>query len=140
MDGISKSLAATGVRVGWSMGPKKIIEKISSIVNIHGLTGNSYNVRSKRKTVVKDSIDIILNHNLFLKNNYLSNRDKSLVEYGLNKTLSNLFYFELDNSIFVYPAPTEALEYKIYGIMYPKKLALTDNDTLPDQYTQSIMY
>ena len=32
VDGISKSLAATGVRVGWSMGPKKIIEKMKSIL------------------------------------------------------------------------------------------------------------
>ncbi|CAN5360168.1 pyridoxal phosphate-dependent aminotransferase [soil metagenome] len=32
VDGISKSLASTGVRVGWSMGPKKIIEKMKSIL------------------------------------------------------------------------------------------------------------
>jgi aspartate aminotransferase len=32
VDGISKSLAATGVRVGWSMGPKKLIEKMKSIL------------------------------------------------------------------------------------------------------------
>jgi len=32
VDGISKSLAATGVRVGWSMGPKKIINKMRSIL------------------------------------------------------------------------------------------------------------
>lgn len=32
VDGISKSLASTGVRVGWSMGPKKVIEKIKSIL------------------------------------------------------------------------------------------------------------
>jgi aspartate aminotransferase len=32
VDGISKSLAATGVRVGWCFGPKKIIEKIKSIL------------------------------------------------------------------------------------------------------------
>ncbi len=32
VDGISKSLASTGVRVGWTMGPKKIIEKIKSIL------------------------------------------------------------------------------------------------------------
>lgn len=32
VDGISKSLAATGVRVGWSMGPKKIIDKMKSIL------------------------------------------------------------------------------------------------------------
>jgi aspartate aminotransferase len=33
VDGISKSLAATGVRVGWSMGPKAIIEKMKSILS-----------------------------------------------------------------------------------------------------------
>lgn len=32
VDGISKSLAATGVRVGWAMGPKRIIEKIKLIL------------------------------------------------------------------------------------------------------------
>lgn len=32
VDGISKFLAATGVRVGWSMGNKKIIEKMKSII------------------------------------------------------------------------------------------------------------
>lgn len=32
VDGISKSLAATGVRVGWTMGPKFIINKIKSIL------------------------------------------------------------------------------------------------------------
>lgn len=32
IDGISKSLAATGVRVGWGFGPKKIIDKMKSII------------------------------------------------------------------------------------------------------------
>lgn len=32
VDGISKSLAATGVRVGWTMGPKRITDKIKSIL------------------------------------------------------------------------------------------------------------
>lgn len=32
VDGISKSLAATGVRVGWAMGPKAIIDKMKSIL------------------------------------------------------------------------------------------------------------
>jgi aspartate aminotransferase len=33
VDGISKSLAATGVRVGWSMGPAYIIDKMKNILN-----------------------------------------------------------------------------------------------------------
>jgi aspartate aminotransferase len=32
VDGISKSLAATGVRVGWAMGPKSIIDKMKVIL------------------------------------------------------------------------------------------------------------
>lgn len=32
IDGISKSLAATGVRVGWAFGPKKIIDKMKNIL------------------------------------------------------------------------------------------------------------
>jgi aspartate aminotransferase len=32
VDGISKSLAATGVRVGWSMGPKFLIDKMKAIL------------------------------------------------------------------------------------------------------------
>ncbi|HEU4718145.1 MAG TPA: pyridoxal phosphate-dependent aminotransferase [Bacteroidia bacterium] len=33
VDGISKSLAATGVRVGWAMGPKAIIDRMKSILS-----------------------------------------------------------------------------------------------------------
>lgn len=33
VDGISKSLAATGVRVGWAMGPAFIIDKMKNILN-----------------------------------------------------------------------------------------------------------
>jgi aspartate aminotransferase len=33
VDGISKSLAATGVRVGWSMGPRHVIDKMKSLLN-----------------------------------------------------------------------------------------------------------
>jgi aspartate aminotransferase len=32
VDGISKSLAATGVRVGWTMGPKAIVDKMKAIL------------------------------------------------------------------------------------------------------------
>ena len=33
IDGISKSFAATGVRVGWAFGPKRIIDKMRSILS-----------------------------------------------------------------------------------------------------------
>lgn len=50
------------------------------------------------------------------------------------------FYLIQDNSIFIYPAPKEETELKIYAIMYPKKLALSDEDTLPDNIIEAIMY
>lgn len=36
IDGISKSLAATGVRVGWAFGPKKVMSKMKSILGHMG--------------------------------------------------------------------------------------------------------
>jgi aspartate aminotransferase len=33
VDGISKSLAATGIRVGWAMGPKRVIDKMKAILS-----------------------------------------------------------------------------------------------------------
>lgn len=36
IDGISKSLAATGIRVGWTFGPKKIMDKMKSILGHMG--------------------------------------------------------------------------------------------------------
>lgn len=36
VDGISKSFAATGVRVGWGMGPKKIVDKMKSLLGHMG--------------------------------------------------------------------------------------------------------
>lgn len=33
VDGISKALAATGVRVGWTMGPKRVIAKMKSLLS-----------------------------------------------------------------------------------------------------------
>lgn len=50
------------------------------------------------------------------------------------------FYLVQDNSIFIYPAPKEATELKIYAIMYPKKLALWSTETLPDNIEKVIMY
>ena len=49
------------------------------------------------------------------------------------------FYCVMDNSVFIYPAPTEVSSIKIHWITYPKKLILSDIDTLPDQYTKAIM-
>jgi hypothetical protein len=78
----------------------KFIEKIALITNIPYFMGNSPTVKSRRKLVIKDSIDIVINNNLILKKNYKQWMEKTKREYGI--TNSNLFYFELDNSIFAF--------------------------------------
>lgn len=81
----------------------KIIDRISSIINFQGLFGSSYTSRSKRKNVIKDTLDIVLTHNNYLKkSSYLANRDKYIHQFGINKNISNLYIFELENNIFVY--------------------------------------
>lgn len=67
----------------------------------------------------------------------LENLEKDIESY--DETV-NPFYCVMDNSIFIYPAPEEVSELKIYAIMYPKKLALWDTETLPDQHVKAILY
>lgn len=80
---------------------EKLIERIASISNINTLVGTSTTIKSRIKKIVKDSLDLIVIHNTNLKNIY-KERSEKISSYGLNKDLSNLFIFELDNSIFVY--------------------------------------
>jgi hypothetical protein len=81
----------------------KIIDRVCSIINFQGLFGSNYTSRSKRKNVVKDTLDLVLTHNNYLKKAYyLTNRDKYTQQFGINKNISNLYVFELENNIFVY--------------------------------------
>lgn len=81
----------------------KIIDRISSIINFQGLFGSSYTNRSKRKNIIKDILDIIIEHNKYLKKtSYYPNRDKYIKSYGINKNISNIWVFELENNIFIY--------------------------------------
>lgn len=72
-----------------------------------------------------------------LKPTTIENLEKDIESYD---ETSVPFYCVMDNSVFIYPAPTEVSTLKIYGIMYPKKLTLSDNDTLPDQHQKAILY
>lgn len=51
------------------------------------------------------------------------------------------FYVLSDNSWFLYPTPTESVVggLIIYGITYPKKLIISDEETLPDQFAKAIL-
>jgi hypothetical protein len=80
----------------------KLIEKIASIANIPYFLGTSPSTKWRRKAVIKDAIDILLVHNNIMKKNFKERNMAAVKIYGISRELSNLFVFDLDNSIFVY--------------------------------------
>jgi hypothetical protein len=81
---------------------EKIVEKIAAVSNIYTLTGTTKTIKSRIHVIVKNVIDLITIHNANLKFVYKERIEKIKNKYNINKDLTNLFYFELDNSIFVY--------------------------------------
>jgi hypothetical protein len=80
----------------------KLVEKISLINNIPHLIKGASEVKWKRKSIVKDTIDIIqLNYNE-LRQNYKERRSNISKMYDINEKYTNLFVFPLENSIFVF--------------------------------------
>lgn len=91
----------------------KLIEKISLITGINYFIGATPTIKSRRKLVVKDSIDIILENNRLLKN-IIKDRYNTIGKlYGLNKDYSNLFAFELENSIFIFSSKDKDIKKQI---------------------------
>ncbi|MEO6884183.1 MAG: aminotransferase class I/II-fold pyridoxal phosphate-dependent enzyme [Bacteroidia bacterium] len=62
IDGISKAFAATGVRVGWAMGPKKVIDKMKAILSHVGAWSPKAEQLATAKFLVNDAaVDHFLN-------------------------------------------------------------------------------
>mgnify|MGYP003385925735 CR=1 FL=1 len=80
----------------------KYLENISSVASIPFYVGSSTTIKSRRKGIVKNIIDILLIHNKNMNKKYKERHDKVDKLYGINKELTNMFVFELDNSILVY--------------------------------------
>jgi hypothetical protein len=79
----------------------KLVEKISIIANIPYFIGSNSLIRTRRRNIVKDTIDFIDSNNKFLKKN-IKEHNILAQKSGISKDLSNLFLFELDNGIFVF--------------------------------------
>ena len=83
----------------------KIVEKVASVANIYTLLETSTNPKFKNPTkqrLIKTCIDLIVVHNKNLRDEYKERNKRISSLYGLDKDLSNLFIFQLDNSIFIY--------------------------------------
>ena len=91
---------------------EKNIEKFANSLNLFSLIGNTAVIKLKRKMMIKDIIDIILIHTNWLKNQPKDRIEHASKKYGINKDLTNLFYFELKDDIFL-TRSTETDYYKI---------------------------
>lgn len=91
----------------------KLVEKICTISDITYYVGSDQSIRLRRKNIVKNVIDMVTLHNNYLKKNNFKQRNEKINEkYGINKNLSSLFFFDLDNSIFTYSSK-DTDKYKI---------------------------
>lgn len=79
---------------------EKLVERIASITNITYYIGSLSTVKWRRKAIIKDTIDLLLAHNRYMKKIYHARNEKTAQLYGISKDLTNLYIFELENSIF----------------------------------------
>lgn len=78
----------------------KNIEKIASSVGVPYFVGNATTVKWRRKAIIKNTIDMITSNNAYLIKNFKERNEKKTSHYGISKLLSNLFVFDMENSIF----------------------------------------
>ena len=79
----------------------KLLEKIAYISNITYYSGNDSTTRLNRKLIIKDTIDLILLHTSYLKEQPKTRIEKACENYNITKDYTNLFFFELKNEIFI---------------------------------------
>ena len=92
---------------------EKNLEKIAYSTELSYYLGNTAITKLHRKTIIKDVIDLILIHT-----NYLRTQPKDRIEqfskkYNINKDLTNLFFFELKDDIFL----TSSIDTDYYKIV-----------------------
>lgn len=91
---------------------EKNIEKFAYSLDIIAYIGNTPVIKLRRKTIIKDIIDLVLVHTEWLKTQPKNRIELFNQKYGINKELTNLFFFELKDDIFL-TSSTDTDQYKI---------------------------
>lgn len=92
---------------------EKNIEKICYSMNLQYYIGNTPTIKLRRKMIIKDVIDMILIHTAYLKTQPKDRIDKAVETYNITKDLTNLFFFELKDDIFL----TSSMDTDYYKII-----------------------
>jgi hypothetical protein len=91
---------------------EKNIEKIAYSMDILAYLGNNPVIKLRRKMLIKDVIDLVLIHTEWLRNQPKDRMIQSQNKYGISKDLTNLFFFELKDDIFL-TSSTDTDYYKL---------------------------
>ncbi len=91
---------------------EKNIEKFAYSMDIMAYLGNTPVIKLRRKMIIKDVIDLILIHTEWLRNQPKNRIEQAGQKYGINKELTNLFFFELKDEIFL-TSSTDTDYYKL---------------------------
>lgn len=78
----------------------KNIEKIASSVGIPYFVGNATPIKWRRKSIIKNAIDMVTSNNQLLMKNFKERNEIKTKLYGVSKALSSLFVFDMENNIF----------------------------------------
>jgi hypothetical protein len=91
---------------------EKSIEKFAYSLDIIAYLGNDPIIKLRRKMIIKDTIDLILIHTKWLRIQPKNRIEMANKKYGIGKDLTNLFFFELKDEIFL-TSSTDTDYYKI---------------------------
>jgi len=91
---------------------EKNIEKFAYSIDLVSYVGNTPVIKLRRKMIVKDTIDLVLLHTEWIKENSKNRGDEFSRKYGIDKNKSSLFFFELKDDIFL-TSSTDTDKYKI---------------------------
>lgn len=80
---------------------EKNLEKIAFQTNLNVYIGNVATIERKRKMIIKDVIDLLEIHSNYLKTLPKNRGQNYQKKYGIKEELSNLFFFELKDDIFL---------------------------------------
>lgn len=79
----------------------KNIEKISRSINLQNYLGNDSIIKLKRRLLTKETIDLILIHTEYIKNQPKNRIELANKKYNIHQKLTNLFFFPLSDDIFL---------------------------------------
>lgn len=91
---------------------EKNIEKFAYSIDLVSYVGNTPVTKLRRKMIIKDTIDMVLLHTEWIKENSKTRGDDFARKYGIDKNKSSLFFFELKDDIFL-TSSTDTDKYKI---------------------------